>query len=91
MLIENLRWYAFYCDRTNNGCQARNILREAADALEKLDRHGKWIEHTDSILDTYYDCSACGESFYLVEGTPDENCYKYCPNCGADMREDKNA
>lgn len=34
-LIEDLRWYAFYCDRTNNGCMARQLLREAAEMLER--------------------------------------------------------
>jgi hypothetical protein len=34
-LIERLRWWAAECDRTNFGCQAREMLLEAADALEK--------------------------------------------------------
>lgn len=36
-LIEQLRWWATECDRTNFGCQARKLLIEAADALEKAD------------------------------------------------------
>lgn len=50
-------------------------------------RHGKWIEQEDW-GDTYYDCSVCGESFVLLEGTPRENLYYYCPNCGAKMDKD---
>lgn len=34
-LIEQLRWWAKECDRTNFGCQARSLLIEAAEALEK--------------------------------------------------------
>ena len=34
-LIEQLRWWAKECDRTNFGCQARLLLLEAAEALEK--------------------------------------------------------
>ena len=34
-LIEQLRWWAAECDRTNFGCQARKLLLEAADALEQ--------------------------------------------------------
>ena len=49
-------------------------------------RHGKWIEQEDGFGDTYYDCSCCGESFCLIEGTPTDNMYNFCPNCGADMR-----
>ena len=47
--------------------------------------HGKWVERYDFDNDFYYDCSACGESFCLIEGTPEENFYSYCPNCGARM------
>jgi DNA-directed RNA polymerase subunit RPC12/RpoP len=48
---------------------------------------GRWIEKEDYNLDTYYDCSECGESFCLIDGTPADNLYKYCPNCGARMAE----
>lgn len=47
--------------------------------------HGRWIEREDFNFDTYYDCSACGESFCFIEGVPEENFYLYCPNCGARM------
>lgn len=36
-LIEQLRWWAAECDRTNFGCQARKLLLEAAEALEKAE------------------------------------------------------
>lgn len=32
-----------------------------------------------------YECSACGNAFVLIDGTPKENNYNYCPNCGARM------
>lgn len=51
----------------------------------KSQKIGKWIEHEDW-YDTYYECSSCGEAFSLIEGTPEDNEYNYCPNCGADMR-----
>jgi len=35
-IIGNLRWWAFYCDRTNNGCHASQSLYAAADMLEIL-------------------------------------------------------
>lgn len=43
---------------------------------------GKWIEKEDYNLDTYYECSECGED-YCIEG--DILIHKYCPNCGARM------
>lgn len=34
-IIGNLRWWAFYCDRTNNGCHASPSLYAAAEMLEQ--------------------------------------------------------
>lgn len=46
---------------------------------------GHWIAKDGFDGDTYYDCSECGESFCLIYGTPTDNLYNYCPNCGAKM------
>lgn len=35
-LIEQLKWWAEECDRTNKGCQARRILQDAATAFSTL-------------------------------------------------------
>ena len=71
MLIENLRWHAYWCDRTVNGCTARQTLRDAADALEKLDKHGRWDRSGYCSQCDFWTCY-CGD-------------YHYCPNCGARM------
>ena len=48
--------------------------------------HGRWEDSTDDWLGTdVYTCSKCRESYVLVEGTPKENLWHYCPNCGAKM------
>ena len=57
---------------------------EHIKALPSAQKTGKWIEHEDW-YDTYYECSACGEAFSLIEGTPKDNGYNYCPNCGSEM------
>lgn len=49
---------------------------------------GHWIEQDGFDGDTYYDCSECGESFCLIDGTPTDNLYNYCPNCGARMESE---
>jgi hypothetical protein len=50
---------------------------------------GKWIDRDDDYYGwNMWACSACGEEFVLTEGTPDMNDYHFCPNCGADMREE---
>lgn len=63
-------------------------LRREVERLSVLRDKGEWIPKEDSFLDIYYECSCCGGEFYLVEGTPDMNDYFFCPNCGADMREE---
>ena len=51
--------------------------------------HGRWEDSTGDWLGTdVYTCSICRESYVLVEGTPKENLWHYCPNCGAQMHED---
>lgn len=50
--------------------------------------HGRWIEQEDTMLDTYYTCSACKEDFYIeTTGYTEKDLflYTFCPNCGAKM------
>ena len=69
-----------------NRCCAEDAeaLDMAIKALEQQPTRptGKWIEKEDYNLDTYYECSECGED-YCIEG--DILIHKYCPNCGARM------
>lgn len=58
----------------------------AEELLKEQRKKGHWIEKEDYNMDTYYDCSVCGESWTTIEGTPWENGMNYCPHCGADMR-----
>lgn len=52
-------------------------------------KKGKWIEEDDGWDGVFWRCSEYNEPFYLVDGTPVDNEYHYCPNCGADMREEQ--
>ena len=56
---------------------------------EQKVKTGRWIEREDYNLDTYYDCSVCGESWTTIDGTPLDNGMKFCPNCGAEMGVDE--
>lgn len=47
---------------------------------------GEWIEKEVFDGDTAYECSECGELFCLIDGTPTDNLYKFCPNCGCSMK-----
>lgn len=56
--------------------------------LEYLDQTGRihqdcdLIEQKDQSGETTYICTRCGQRFEL-HGTPDDNNYNYCPDCGA--------
>lgn len=78
-VIEGLQWL--------HGSQETMELISDAIALlkEQEAKTGRWIERENYVLDTYYDCSVCGESWLTIEGTPWGNGMNYCPHCGAKM------
>ena len=73
-----------------NGCLESIEALMAEGEIYDIDyeterKKGKWIEH-DNWYGVYYECSVCKEPFTLIDGTPQDNLYNFCPNCGADMR-----
>lgn len=48
-------------------------------------KHGAWVEIDDLLMDIVYQCTACKEEFVTIDGTPAQNLWNYCPNCGAKM------
>jgi hypothetical protein len=71
------------------GYLCEDAIRSIPAADVRPVRMGKWIDRDDDYYGwNMWACSACGEEFVLTEGTPDMNDYHFCPNCGADMREE---
>ena len=68
-------------------CQAECESIWAVKEMPSVPRNGKWIEHDDGWANVYYECSVCKEPFVLIDGTPTENLYNFCPNCGCRMEE----
>lgn len=71
-----------------DGCNAKNLQSisdiPGADVAPVV--HGRWEDSIDEWFGTdVYTCSNCRESYVLVEGTPKQNLWHYCPNCGAKM------
>jgi hypothetical protein len=86
--------------KDHNGCWCRacwvDDMLDEVDCFKPADVtpvvHGRWEDSIDEWLGTdVYTCSKCRESYVLVEGTPKENLWHYCPNCGAKMDGDGNA
>lgn len=69
----------------HKGKAIRRRLKElpAEDVAEV--KHGKWLEFEEGFLENIYQCSVCKKYFVFIEGTPEENLWKYCPNCVAKM------
>lgn len=68
----------------NEQIKALNMAMEALQEPER--KKGQW---EDFDYDNSYRCTSCGEIWTLNDGTPEENNMNYCPNCGADMRGEK--
>ena len=49
-------------------------------------KYGKWILYEDEDTNAW-ECSVCHSVQQLMEGTPFENHYRYCPSCGAKMKK----
>lgn len=81
--------YDVILDFTSDGqtisSSIEDILSELPSAQPERNR-GKWIEDDDGWDEVIWRCSECDAVFTLVDGTPKENEYYFCPHCGADMK-----
>ena len=76
---------AYFDEKDPLGHTPQQIIM-ALPSVQPQRMRGKWetIEGWDG--DVVYRCSKCGEEYVLIDGTPKENGYHFCPNCGSDMR-----
>lgn len=82
------------CDRFNSTDKGMFLcgIKQAINEQPKVDteRHAYWEQ--PSYFDEengVFQCSNCKEEFVLISGSPKENKYEYCPNCGCKMDEVK--
>lgn len=60
----------------------RSLLIDVAPTVEPQRMRGRWNELKPQ-AGGYWQCSACG---FPSEAFAAAQLYKFCPNCGADMR-----
>lgn len=65
---------------------ALQILGDIEDFPTEERPHGEWIDLSDGWQEGTFRCSSCQMEFVLLEGTPEDNEYNFCPNCGARMK-----
>lgn len=91
-LIEQLRWWADNCDRTNYGCQARPFLLDAATAISTLQAENEKLraelervkrERDAAVASWRGFCAKCAWNGkqYLADGKMDDRC-KTCRENG---------
>ena len=92
-LKEAIREDALNCLSCYNGEVLNLVLTEideapAADVRPVV--RGRWIKQNDDPLDGNFYCSACHSGIDIATGseTPIDREMFFCPNCGADMREE---
>lgn len=65
-------------------------VMQALNTMPTVDtvRHAHWEQPSYSDEENgVFQCSNCKEAFVLISGSPKENKYEYCPNCGCKMDE----
>ena len=62
----------------------KEYAKAILDLLKEQEKAGTWKQIDDDT--NIWSCSECDEPFILMDGTPIENKYYYCPQCGAKMR-----
>ena len=85
---------AAYTSRKESKIQSdeiERVIREIPSADVQEVRHGEWKEKLEPcgwFDEPCAECSVCGEDFVLGECDMDDliKLFKFCPNCGADMR-----
>lgn len=80
--------------RTNRYFDVKFDIMESPAVDAEPVRHGRWVPVDGKHPCDEWDCTACGERrTFLVEMDADdmEECYPYCPNCGAKMDGDSHA
>lgn len=63
-------------------------VEELKDLKEKS-KTKNWISEYMGDGDFAWKCPTCDETFVLIDGTPQDNEYNFCPNCGQSLAEAK--
>lgn len=90
-LKELLDWCAIY---GYGGLSTNDIKRIFKKNIPAVKKHGEWVRHPNKNIEfiAWDVCTACGIGCKRREydgGGMTEYNYRFCPNCGAYMQEEK--
>ena len=66
-----------------DGHTEKDVTRLLSLTSTEPRKKGKWIEQDAGGDGVFYECSVCKDAFTLMDGTPSDNNYNFCPNCGS--------
>ncbi len=65
----------------------KRVLKENEELNKKIKEQKECAFREDRTEECLWYCSNCHDEWLFYEGTPEENNLKYCPHCGARIRE----
>lgn len=65
----------------------KRVLKENEELNKKIKEQKECAFREDGTEECLWYCSNCHDEWLFYEGTPEENNLKYCPHCGARIRE----
>ena len=65
----------------------KRVLKENEELNKKIKEQKECAFREDGTEECLWYCSSCHDEWLFYEGTPEENNLKYCPHCGARIRE----
>ncbi len=79
------------CDKNNcEECENARIADHLINNDVTIRERGKWKTVADHKISVITECSACEKQFYFMKkGQLNIDRMPFCPNCGADMRGEK--
>lgn len=78
------------CDVSTHDYRTPEEAIEAWNKRTSSPIYGRWILYEDEDTNAWK-CSACHKTQQLMNGTPFENNWYYCPSCGAKMESELRA
>ena len=76
----------YYDPEDDGGCHAEELLYDAIALLKEKKPIGEWVRvSSDDDYENVWECSMCHTLQMIIDGTPEENEWHYCPHCGAKM------